>query len=354
MNQMAALTTYLRKAYMTGARVSGVSSLLSPVLGGIGAILMLHHVGPPTCGAGLNCNLHVTPEFLDELLESLGASGMRFVSMDEATDRLKAGHNDEHFLAVTLDDGYRDNLQHAAPLFRAHDVPYTIYVSPGLTDGAADLWWELLERIVEENDEIVFEAVDRPVALDCRTARAKRHSYCVLHEHVTKTLDEDARSDFVRDLSAAHSVDRQALSRDLLMTWQELASFATDRLASIGAHTVSHPMLRRLVSQRAFAEIVRSADIIEQRLGERPRHFAYPYGGPDAAGVREVELAREAGFVSAVTTRHGVLLPGHAEALHALPRISVNGCFQRTGYIRTMLSGLTVPAANGGRRFVTV
>ena len=69
---------------------------------------------------------------------------------------------------------------------------------------------------------------------------------------------------------------------------------------------------------------------------------------------REVELAREAGFISAVTTRHGVLQPGHAAHLHALPRISINGNFQRVGYVRTLLSGLTTPLSNGGKRLVTV
>ena len=351
---MAALTTFLRKAYMAGARYSGMAALLRPLLGGAGAILMLHHVGPQPKGAGLNRNLHVTPEFLGELLENLGAAGMRFVSMDEAADRLAAGHGDEHFLAVTLDDGYRDNLVCAAPLFRALDVPYTIYVSPGLTDGADDLWWEILERIVDGHDEVRFESGSGPVALDCSTDGAKRYSYCVLSEHVTGTLGEDERRDFVRALAAAHGVDPGAVGRELLMTWEELASLATDRLAEVGAHTVSHPMLRRLERQRALDEITRSADIIAERLGGRPRHFAYPYGGPSAAGQREVELARQAGFVSAVTTRHGVLMPGHAAAMHALPRISVNGCFQRVSYVRTMLTGITVPAANQGRRLVTV
>ena len=62
----------------------------------------------------------------------------------------------------------------------------------------------------------------------------------------------------------------------------------------------------------------------------------------------------QAGFVSAVTTRHGVLHAEHAEHLHALPRISVNGRYQRVAHIRTMLSGVTTPLANAGKMLVTV
>ncbi len=73
-----------------------------------------------------------------------------------------------------------------------------------------------------------------------------------------------------------------------------------------------------------------------------------------AVGEREVRLAEEAGFVSAVTTRHGLLQPAHADHLHALPRISVNGRYQRVAHIRTMLTGITTPLVNRGRTVVTV
>ena len=82
--------------------------------------------------------------------------------------------------------------------------------------------------------------------------------------------------------------------------------------------------------------------------------MAYPYGYASAVGAREVELAKSAGYASAVTTRHGVLQAEHAGHLHALPRISVNGRYQELGYLRTMLSGITTPLANAGKRVVTV
>ena len=89
-------------------------------------------------------------------------------------------------------------------------------------------------------------------------------------------------------------------------------------------------------------------------FGARPAHFAYPYGHAQAVGEREVELAREAGFATAVTTRHGVIMPGHSDHMLALPRISLNGRFQDTGHVRTMLSGLTTPLANRGKRLATL
>ena len=51
-------------------------------------------------------------------------------------------------IAVTLDDGYRDNLEHAWPVFQKHRAPFTIFVCPGFTERKSELWWEALARMI--------------------------------------------------------------------------------------------------------------------------------------------------------------------------------------------------------------
>ena len=134
------------------------------------------------------------------------------------------------------------------------------------------------------------------------------------------------------------------------MAWPELVRLAAHPLATIGAHTIHHVNLRELPAAAARDEMAQSVSVLGAALGRTPRHFAYPYGYAAAVGEREIALAGELGFATAVTTRHGVLLAEHGRHLLALPRISVNGRFQSLGRIRAMLSGLTTPLANRGRR----
>lgn len=342
----------VQKLVLNAARLSGVAPLAGRFVGGIGAILMLHRVTHAAGGAtGLNGHLSITPAFLHRLLQRMKQAGYRFVSMDEAVELLRAGGGGTPFAAITADDGYRDNVAEALPVLEAHDAPITIFVAPGLVDGTADLWWEVAERIVEHSDAVRMPG-GATVASATREQRIE--AFRRIEAHLTRDVDETAVIPALRAIAAVNGIDWSEPSREGLMDWKELAAAARHPLVTIGAHTVHHVSLKRLQEHEARLEMTACADRIEAELGRRPHHLAYPYGHERAVGCREVRLAAECGFASAVTTRHGVVVRGHAAHLHALPRISVNGRFQQVGHVTTMLSGITTPLANRGRRLVTV
>jgi peptidoglycan/xylan/chitin deacetylase (PgdA/CDA1 family) len=134
------------------------------------------------------------------------------------------------------------------------------------------------------------------------------------------------------------------------MDWQELADFAQDPLVTIGAHTDTHIMLAKASPEAARADIARGIDEIEKHLGVRPAHFSFPVGDPTSAGPRDFKIAADLGFRTAITTRPGVLFAEHAAHLTALPRISVNGEFQRVRYLDALLSGVPTALMNRFRR----
>jgi peptidoglycan/xylan/chitin deacetylase (PgdA/CDA1 family) len=134
------------------------------------------------------------------------------------------------------------------------------------------------------------------------------------------------------------------------MTWDELTAFAGDPLVTVGAHTVNHIMLAKATPEAVRREMQMSAAVIEAALGKRPQHFSYPVGDPTSAGPREFAIARELAFKTAVTTRPGVLFPEHADHLTALPRLSLNGEFQRFRYVQVLTSGAASALWNRFRR----
>lgn len=329
-----------QKLVLSGAYWSGAAAIASRFLSGCGAILMLHRVNAGgTSPLNFNTHLTITPEFLDVMLRDIRRQGLAFVSMDEMVENLAKGRTGT--VAVTLDDGWLDNLTDALPVFEAHNVPFTVYVTTGFVSGEVAPWWEVVEEFVAVGGQ-----VDLPTV---QAAGDSKSQIRALIRHLWREMPQTEQQAFLRRIGAIDDSKPRKF-----MNWDEVRLLSSHPLATIGAHTVHHYNLRRLDEEAALFEMAESARIIERETGRRPRHFAYPYGSPRAAGEREARLAKGAGFASAVTTRHGVLQHEHREHLHALPRISINGRYQRLPYVRTLLSGLSTAIANRGKTLVTL
>lgn len=89
-------------------------------------ILMYHNVDRPSHGGRL-ARLYVRPEQFARQLWWLRRLGLRGVSMSEGLRRLQFG-DAARCVVLTFDDGYADNLLHAAPLLKSYGFGATCYV----------------------------------------------------------------------------------------------------------------------------------------------------------------------------------------------------------------------------------
>jgi peptidoglycan/xylan/chitin deacetylase (PgdA/CDA1 family) len=79
------------------------------------------------------------------------------------------------------------------------------------------------------------------------------------------------------------------------MDWGQLAEMAHAGM-EIGSHGLSHSSLGKWPDGRAREEIVKSKEVIEQRLNIPCRHFAFPFGARGDYNSRLITLARQAGY----------------------------------------------------------
>ncbi|WP_441244532.1 polysaccharide deacetylase family protein [Tardiphaga sp. 768_D3_N2_1] len=332
---------------------SGAHRVLRPFFGGVGTIFMLHHVRPAHAGPFQpNRHLEITPDFLRATLAYLRATDVDIVTPDEVRRRLTEHDVSRRFACFTCDDGYRDNRDHALPAMQDFDAPFTVYVTSDFASGTGRLWWVALERVVARADAIEAPIDGQMMRLDTSTLAGKDMAFDRLHGWLRGLPEEaDVRRE-ISALCAAHGVDEDAVSRELCMSWDELKPFAADPLVTIGAHSVSHCNLAKQTEAMVVHELSASRTDIENVLQRPAIHLAYPYGDRCAAGTREFELAKNAGFQTAVTTRPGVIASANSAQLTALPRVSLNGNYQDTRYLPVLTSGAATAMWNGFQRGV--
>lgn len=125
----------LRKAIITGGLeiISRMNlGAMFPTLGGRGIIFTLHHVRPRLArNFEPNAHLEVTPDYLQEVITECLKAGLTPAHVDDLPELLADSEDKRRFVAFTLDDGYRNNRDYVAPLFREFNVPYTIFITPG-------------------------------------------------------------------------------------------------------------------------------------------------------------------------------------------------------------------------------
>ena len=348
---MSRATTRMLKTALTALHFSGLGSLVSPLTRGHGVIFTLHQVLPGQPGDfDPNGILRVTPEWLEAVLVQVRESGFDVVPIDEAADRV-AGRitGDRPFACFTFDDGYRDNLTFAYPVLKRHNVPFTIYVPTDFPDGRGVLWWLVLEEIVRKlrHWNVDMDGIERTFV--CGTAGEKRTTYDTVYWWL-RNLPEGRARNIICALAEKAGVDVEGMCRSLIMNWDELRCLSKDPLVTIGAHTKGHFAIAKLSEHEARLEIAESIARVEEEIGLPCRHFSFPYGDETSATKRDFEIAESLGLKTAVTTRKGLIHRDANVCATGLPRVSLNGDYQRRRYIDVLLTGAPFAFWNAFRR----
>jgi peptidoglycan/xylan/chitin deacetylase (PgdA/CDA1 family) len=222
-----ALPTRTRRR-LTRVAQSGASRVLPPPdLAGRRVVLCYHSVDPRPSYLGL------TPELFDAHLAWL-EEHCRVVSLDElvAAPRTRGGP----YVAITFDDGYADNHEHALPLLQARGMPASFFVAVGF---------------LERDEEVMA--------------------------HLSEIWGTPAEQ--LRPLA-----------------WTQVAELRAAGM-SIGSHTWSHRNLAHLPGGVVEADLRLSREALEARLGERVGTIAYPWGKLGRHVTEETfAAARRAGF----------------------------------------------------------
>jgi peptidoglycan/xylan/chitin deacetylase (PgdA/CDA1 family) len=183
----------------------------------------------------------------DEQMDQLRELGYRVVDLDAVLAHYVDGTAlPEHAVLITFDDGYHDNLEHAAPVLQKYGYPAVLFVPIGY--------------------------LGEPLPLP--------------HEE--------------------HLAAQGILNRTI--DWGELAELERAGIR-IESHGISHRPLADLEVDEAAREIALSKLRLEERLGRPVRAFSYVKGSEAHYKPVHLSLVRQAGYDVAFTAVSGANSP---------------------------------------------
>lgn len=334
-----------QKLFNFFVKTNGVFS--KPFYGGMGHIFMLHRVLPEQLRNQytFNRDLAITPKHLEEIIFYLKSKNYCFVSLDDIHDILINGKAiQQKFICLTLDDGYRDNIEYGFPVFKKHSVPFTIYVTNSFPNATAHLWWYWLEEMVNIRSSFIYDGN----LYACNTDLEKQNTYNTLREKI-KNMSYDQRKIMVADFFKLSEDEIKERVQNIALSWEELKQLSSEPLANIGAHTVNHLSLANLSHEDAIKEIVDSKTELEQTLQQAIYHFAYPYGSIKDAADREWKIAEQVQFKTAVMNHPGNIFKSSKTTTCLLPRYPL-GNTTTTEKLDNNLNGISHIGFNGFKK----
>ena len=222
----------------------------------------------------------------------------RVLPLPELVERAAHDEVPPGAVAITFDDGYRDNYTNAWPVLRRLGLPATIFLATGPIDTRAPLWHDRVFFLFGAVRSAGPRPADRMAATE-EVLIAGRPLGSTL-EHL-RTLRSDERDRVIDGLYASARVDPGSMPEAPMLDWGAIAEMAAAGI-TFGAHTVTHPVLSRIPLSEAVSEISASRERIETKLGIPVRAFAYPNGRRGDFDASVKQALKDAGFQSAVTT----------------------------------------------------
>lgn len=306
------------------AVISRSNFLIKKIYSGEGFVFMLHRVLPQNEREKYNYNrsLSISPEALEKYILDFKDQGYDLISMDEVLRRIEKPTN-KKFIAFTIDDGYKDNLEHGLAVFEKHDVPVTIYVTTCFPEMKAIYWWYFLEDFLSASETLDLTSLGVNLKLEGLINQDAKEKAYHRAAGLIKPLSYEGHLKFVTEVCGVGSAELMDCNQKNNMSWADIIKLNKSPLVSIGAHTLDHLSLKNQKSVVSENQISESILILEQKLGEKIRHFAYPYGSLEDAGEREFNILEGLNIKSGVFNHPGSVFTAHKSNPYQIPRIGL-------------------------------
>lgn len=248
------------------------------------------------------------------------AKNYKIITLDEIVDRVRNRDSIRRCVAITFDDGFRDNYEYAYPILRKYNVPATIFLATQCIETGDAPWFIKLRYIFMKTNktDCRLSSEGRDVSMRMGTSKEKY----VASERIMgflKNCSDGERSSLLNRLVKELGILDFGRLDNLMLNWDQIREMSGHGF-SFGAHTVNHPVLAAIPIDEAEREISESKKTIEEKIGKPVNTFAFPFGKRADYKPEIIPILERLHFRCAVTTEAGI--NNYSTSLFELNRFS--------------------------------
>lgn len=234
------------------------------------------------------------------------------------------------YATISFDDGYKDNIEYAAPILKKYNCKASFYVVTDCIDKNIPTWTHQLEHNFLKTNineiEINYDFLPPEYHVTVLLTAQSRLEYIKKLKPYLKKLTHDQRETVLNKVKETYT---DVEYPKLMMTWQDLSELKNDG-HYIGSHTVSHPMLGTITHEDTIKnELFLSAQRIQSNLGHFPLTISYPVGSYNETTIK---LSKEAGYKLGLAVKQNIYYP-EKDGIFEIPRIELGN----ESWIKTLL-----------------
>ena len=210
-----------------------------------------------------------------------------------------------HFhVAVTFDDGYRDNYDYAFPILKSHGLSAMFFVPTHYVNSRRLSWWDQIAFVIRRSERSTLTLRYPQLTVVNVDRDNPDEAIRTVLRAFTRTKD----ADLVRYLAAVEEACGMRLPAEAderqFMSWDEAREMDRAGMA-IGSHTHSHGILGNMTAEQQREECRKSRQQLEER-NLTADVLAYPVGTRTTFSATTIRCVRDEGYRVAFSNYGGV------------------------------------------------
>jgi len=282
-------------------------------------ILMLHRVIKNKNQARLPHNnpLCIDTETFNKLIIFL-KKHFEIVDLESA---INSNHSLKPKLTLTFDDGWKDNILHAYPILKKHNIPASVFLSTDYIGENKGFWWESIAKKLWQS----------PLSVNKEHLLKSLNKYSIsVNQNIFNTEKTNSKSllilEFIQSLKDIEPQELNTLAERFFfdntpdaLDWSDVRLMEDSGLIKFGPHGAQHYILTGLDQSACEHDIMRSHAALNEHCARPLKIYCYPNGNNNSVIQ---SLLSNLGYTHALSTQSGLISTKQNE--YCLPRIDVS------------------------------